>query len=329
MTESTAYWVEEYKLDGLRFDLMGLHDIETMQNVEAAVHNVNPNAILYGEGWTMGATIDGSAQANQGNISQITPTGDAIGAIAVFNDAIRDGLKGSVFDKTSRGYISGASAANVNKVFFGINGGGITGQMWRVTDNMVINYMSAHDNNTLWDKLLLSNPDHTDDQRSRMNDLGAAIVLISKGTPFWQAGEEMLRTKGGDENSYKSSDEVNNIDWSVLQEGTREYTTMTYYQGLIRMRKAYSIFTDPSVQILNCEELGSGILTVTFDDGNGGQALVVINPHDTRLPFVLDGQWNLIADGDTAGDQVLAKESGTVNVDGISIRIYINDTLVK
>lgn len=329
MTESTAYWVEEYKLDGLRFDLMGLHNIETMQNVEAAVHNVNPNAILYGEGWTMGATIDGSAQANQGNISQITPTGDAIGAIAVFNDAIRDGLKGSVFDKTSRGYISGASAANVNKVLFGINGGGITGQMWRVTDNMVINYMSAHDNNTLWDKLLLSNPDHTDDQRSRMNDLGAAIVLISKGTPFWQAGEEMLRTKGGDENSYKSSDEVNNIDWSVLQEGTREYTTMTYYQGLIRMRKAYSIFTDPSVQILNCEELGSGILTVTFDDGNGGQALVVINPHDTRLPFVLDGQWNLIADGDTAGDQVLAKESGTVNVDGISIRIYINDTLVK
>jgi pullulanase len=161
-----------------------------------------------------------------------------------------------------------------------------------------------------------------------MNKLGAAILMIAKGTPFWQAGEEMLRTKDGDENSYKSSDAINNINWSVLETGTREYETMQYYKGLIEMRKAYSIFTDTATVVTE-EELGSGILTVTFDDRNGGQALVVINPHDTRLPFVLDGQWNLIVNADTAGDAVLAQESGTVNVDGISIRIYINDTLVK
>jgi len=330
MVDSTAYWVEEYKLDGLRFDLMGLHDLATMQEVERAVHAVNPNAILYGEGWTMGATIDGSAQANQSNISQIAPSGDAIGAVAVFNDVIRDGLKGSVFEKTAQGYISGAAnAATTADVIFSIRGGQGVGQGWTVTDAMVVNYMSAHDNNTLWDKLLLSNPNHTDDQRNRMNNLGAAIIMISKGTPFWQAGEEMLRTKGGDENSYKSSDAVNNIDWSVLKEGNREYATMRYYRGLIEMRKAYDIFTGSSTQITNAEELGSGILAVTFDDGKGGQALAVINPHNTGLPYTLDGEWNLVADSSAAGSAVLARESGTVTVDAIGIRVYVNDAIVQ
>ena len=329
MVESTAYWVDEYNLDGLRFDLMGLHDLQTMQEVESAVHKINPNAILYGEGWTMGATIDGSAQANQSNISQITPTGKAIGAVAVFNDAIRDGLKGSVFEKTGRGYINGASAASVRNVIFGIKGGKGMGQTWNVEDAMVINYMSAHDNNTLWDKLLLSNPEASDDQRNRMNNLGAAIIMISKGTPFWQAGEEMLRTKDGDENSYKSSDAINNIDWSVLHEGTREYATMLYYKGLIEMRKTYSIFTDPKTEITNIEELGSGLLVVQYSDGKGGEALVIINPHNTGLPYTLEGQWNLVATGDAAGAEVLATETGSVTVDKISVRVYVNDKLAK
>ena len=329
MVESCAYWVEEYKLDGLRFDLMGLHDVATMQKVEAAVHGINPNAIIYGEGWTMGATIDGSAQANQSNISQIHPTGKGIGAVAVFNDAIRDGLKGSVFEKTGRGYINGAASASVNKVIFGIKGGEGIGQGWSVDNAMVINYMSAHDNNTLWDKLLLSNPEHSKDQRNRMNNLGAAILMISKGTPFWQAGEEMLRTKGGDENSYKSSDAVNNIDWSVLREGTREFATMQYYKGLIEMRKAYSIFTDPKAQVLSAEELGSGILAVTFDNGKGGQALALINPHNTGLPYSLEGQWNLVATASEAGAAVLAQETGSITVDAMGVRIYVNDKLTK
>jgi len=329
MVESTSYWVEEYKLDGLRFDLMGLHDVETMQEVESAVHGINPNAIIYGEGWTMGATIDGSAQANQTNIGQIVPTGNAIGAIAVFNDAIRDGLKGSVFDKTARGYISGQAAGTANKVIFGIKGGQGLGQGWSVPNAMVINYMSAHDNNTLWDKLLLSNPDNSDDQRNSMNKFGAAIIMISKGTPFWQAGEEMLRTKGGDENSYKSSDEVNNINWSVLCDGTREYETMLYYKGLIEMRKTFDIFTSPSAQVVSAEELGSGILVVKFDDGKGGQALVLINPHNTALPCSIEGEWNLVADGTRAGSEVLSRDSDSVTVDAISLRVYVNDALAR
>ena len=325
MVDSTAYWTREYHLDGLRFDLMGLHDVQTMQEVEAAVHAINPNAIIYGEGWTMGATIDGSAQANQGNISQIKPTGNGIGAVAVFNDVIRDGLKGSVFEATGRGFINGsANAATVADILFTANGGNGVGQGWSVNDSMVINYMSAHDNNTLWDKLLLSNPEASDDTRNRMNNLGAAINLSLKGTPFWQAGEEMLRTKDGDENSYKSSDAINNIDWSVLKEGSREYATMLYYKGLIEMRKAYDIFTDPNTQLIGGEQLGSGIVAITYQNGNS-KALILINPNNTALPYTLDGTWNLVATATQAGSAVIAQESGSVTVDAIGVRIYVQN----
>ncbi len=326
MAESTSYWASEYKLDGFRFDLMGLHDLKTMQMVESAIHTVNPHAIIYGEGWKMGATIDGSDQANQSNISKITPTENAIGGIAVFNDVIRDGLKGSVFNKTAQGYISGAAKSTKSKILFGIRGGQGIGQGWAVEDHLVINYMSAHDNHTLWDKLLLSNPNASDDERNRMNNLGAAILMISKGTPFWQAGEEMLRTKGGDENSYKSSDEVNNLDWSVLHEDSREYQTMLYYKGLVEMRKAYDIFSGDSA--VSHTDLGNGALAVIYKDSMGGMALAIMNPNDTALSYTLDGEWNLVADTERAGSAVLARESGEVSVSPIGIRIYVNDALL-
>jgi pullulanase len=329
MVESTSYWMDEYNLDGFRFDLMGLHDLATMQEVESAVHTINPNALIYGEGWNMGSTIDGSAQANQGQISNIKPTGNAIGAIAVFNDVMRDGLKGSVFEKTAKGYINGApNSANLAKIIFSMKGGVGVGHGWSVENSMVVNYMSAHDNNTLWDKLLLSNPNASDAERAAMNRLGAAIILASKGMPFWQAGEEMLRTKGGDENSYMSSDEVNNIDWSVLKEGSAEYEMMLYYKGLIEMRKTFGIFSDNAANI-QYTQLGSGVVAVTFDDGNGGKALFVMNPNKTALPYALDGEWNLVADATAAGGSVIARESGSVTVGAYGVRVYVCDALVK
>ena len=329
MVDSTSYWVEEYNLDGLRFDLMGLHDLETMQKIESAVHTINPHAVIYGEGWTMGWTIDGSLQANQGNISKIVPTGDAIGGIAVFNDVMRDATKGSVFEKTGKGYINGAANSNnLSKIIFSIRGGSGVGQGWAVKDAMIVNYMSAHDNNTLWDKLLLSNATASDETRNKMNNLGAAILMIAKGTPFWQAGEEMLRTKDGDENSYNSSDEINNIDWSVLKEDSREYQTMLYYKGLIEMRKTYGIFTDLNA-IVEYEELGTGMALIRFDNGKGGKAVVILNPHSQALPYQLDGEWNLVANGESAGAEVISRDSGRVTVSGISVRVYVNDELLK
>ena len=328
MTESTAYWVDEYNLDGLRFDLMGLHDLETMQNVESAVHTINPNAIIYGEGWTMGNTIDGSAQANQTQISKIKPTGDAIGGIAVFNDVIRDGLKGSVFTTTAPGYINGNTNL-LDKVIFGIKGGQGSGMGWEVKNSMVINYMSAHDNNTLWDKLILSSPNASEGERYKMNNLGAAILMISKGTPFWQAGEEMLRSKptgdgGYDHNSYKSSDAVNNIDWSVLDGKSLQYKAMMYYKGLIEMRKGLGIFTSTQTAVY-VSELGGGAVAITLDDHMGGKAFIVINPQSTPINYALTGAWNLVADSGEAGAQCIRTESGTITVDSIGIKVYVND----
>ncbi len=322
MVDSVKYWATEYNLDGFRYDLMGLHDLETMKKVESAVHSVNSEAIIYGEGWTMGATIDSSPQANQSNISQIKPTGDAIGSVAVFNDAIRDGLKGSVFDKLSQGYISGAASANAAKIKFGISGGMIAGNGWRVENAMVINYMSAHDNHTLWDKLALSNAGNLEEERIDMNRLGAAILMISKGTPFMQAGEEMLRTKDGDENSYKSSDAINNINWDALTPDSNAYAMMQYYKGLIEMRKTYGIFRD-TTSTVTFEDLGSGQLAVKFENDKGETALVLINPTTGPMSYTLQGEWKLVADKTQAGGEVISTAQGQLTLPGRSIFVYV------
>ena len=329
MVDSVSYWASEYNLDGFRFDLMGLHDLATMYKVEDAVHKINPNAIIYGEGWTMGNTIDGSAQANQSQIGKIEKVENSAGSVAVFNDAIRDGLKGSVFDALGQGYINGAAVLNVSKIQFGINGGKGSGATWQVPGAAVINYMSAHDNNTLWDKLAMANADSTVEQRLAMNRLGAVILMISKGTPFWQAGEEMLRSKpdgngGFDENSYASSDAVNNIDWSALAPNSDALRMMSYYQGLIAMRKEYAIFRGTEDVTITFTKLDGGALVALFENTQGQKALVVLNPNETALSYQLEGSWNLVADGTMAGIAVLAEESGQITVDACSANVYVN-----
>lgn len=321
MVDSVSYWAEEYNLDGFRFDLMGLHDLYTMQNVESAVHTINPQAVIYGEGWTMGSTITNVPQANQTNISKITPTNNAIGAIAVFNDAIRDGLKGSVFQTTSKGYISGLSTGEViNKVKFGISGGSLQGIGWTVKNAMVVNYMSAHDNHTLWDKLALSNPENTDAEKAKMNRLGATILMISKGMPFIHAGEEMLRTKDGDENSYKSSDAINNIDWEALVPGSEQYTTMLYYKTIIEMRKNHDIFRSTSgAVVVTFETLANGAMAVNFKDNtSSSRAVVIINPTSQALSYNLSGNWY-----DALGQNEEAV-TGATQVEAITVSVFVN-----
>ncbi len=323
MVESASYWMEEYNLDGLRYDLMGLHDLETMKKVEAAVHTIDPKALIYGEGWTMGSTINNSAQANQGNISKVPTTNDAAGSIAVFNDVIRDGLKGSVFNESVGGYINGVAAGNLPGIKFGIQGGSVSGQSWKVNNAMVINYMSAHDNHTLWDKLALTCPDASIEERMAMNRLGAVILMISQGTPFMQAGEEMLRTKDGDYNSYKSSDEINNIKWDNLTPESNEYTMMQYYKGLFEMRKAFDIFTNGTRVAVSFKDLGSGAVMVTFDNHMGGKAVAVINPTKSAVTATLDGEYRLVVNGTTSGSETISTASGEISVSAISACIYI------
>ena len=285
IVDSVSYWASEYHIDGFRFDLMALHDVETMQAVEQAVHAINPKALIYGEGWTGGTTtLMANKQANQANISKITASDGAIGAVAVFNDTIRDGLKGSVFNAKDKGYINGsASNSTANKVVFGIMGGvKSNAATWSVEDNAVINYMACHDNNTLWDKLEISNPDASIEERMLMNRLGASIVMLSKGVPFFLAGEEMLRSKDGDHNSYKSSDEINNIAWDALTPGSNEMQMRDFYRALIAMRRAHPFFTKADVV---CEITDDSCIIVRWYDEERITAVAVINPNSAPMQY--------------------------------------------
>ena len=336
MVDSVTYWIEEYNLDGFRFDLMGLHDLETMRQVEVAVHAVNPNAIIYGEGWTMGQTIDGSEQANQTNIGKITATNGAIGSVAVFNDAMRNGLKGnSGFGEITSGILNGsANADNMNKVLFSVLGGSTSGQSWRVSNSMVINYMSAHDNLALWDQLTLT-MGGTTAAKAKANRLGAAILFVSKGTPFVQAGEEMLRTKPYynkqgelvpgeyDENSYSSCDETNNLKWNKLTSTSEEYKMVQYYTGLVAMRKAYPIFSDVATNIQS-SSLGNAGFALSYKLGDQ-QAIVLINASSSTVNYSMpSGSWKLVATVDKAGTETIATQgAGNVSVPAGGILVYV------
>ncbi len=298
MVDSVTYWASEYHVDGFRFDLMGLHDIQTMQEIEKAVHAINPNAILYGEGWTGGTTtMRQDQQATQANIRYVKASEGAAGGVAVFNDAIRDGLKGSVFSEKDKGYISGdPSKGRAKNVAFGIEGGKGSTQSWKVNDAMVINYMSSHDNRTLWDKLTSSNSNATDEEKAVMNRLGAAIVMISKGTPFMLAGEELLRSKGGNGNSYNASDAVNNLDWDALAPGSLVWEMRDWYRTLIALRKNASFLKDADV---DCEVLDDASIIATYTEYGAVVAIAVINPHDEEIGYTLpEGNWGVLIHGD-------------------------------
>ena len=303
MVDSVTYWQTEYHIDGFRFDLMGLHDVDTMQAIEKAVHKLNPQAILYGEGWTGGTTpLNENKRAVQANISKVKASEGAIGGVAVFNDAIRDGLKGSVFDAKAKGWISGnVTKDGANRVLFGVTGGNHTGASWKVDDALMINYMSSHDNRTLWDILKNADPNATVTERLAMNRLGASLVLMSRGTPFFLAGEEMLRTKGGNENSYNASDAVNNIDWAALAPDTDAYAMMLYYRDLIALRKANPWLYNSTV---TGEVLEGNAVAASYTEDGKLVGYLVANPDDKPMTATLPaGDWTALwgAEGDCTG----------------------------
>ena len=325
MVDSVSYWAKEYHLDGFRFDLMGLHDVQTMQEIEKAVHAINPNAIIYGEAWDMAGSTTSVPMMTQANAKKVTASEGAAGAIAVFNDTTRDGLKGSVWDAIPHGYINGNYSSTSGAVKFGIAGAAIGGASWTVPNANVINYMSCHDNMTLWDILLASCPNSSVENLMARNRLGIGVLMISQGVPFWQAGEEILRTKNGNHNSYNASDAINNIDWEVLTADSNEYAMMRYYQGLIEMRKAYDIFrSDGSDVNVSFSMLSGGGLAVRFTANDGREAIVLINPSDYTDSYNLSGEWKLIANGNQAGSSILSTDTGAVTVDAMSILVYVN-----
>ncbi|MBO2517132.1 MAG: type I pullulanase [Clostridiales bacterium] len=312
MIDSVTYWAKEYHIDGFRFDLMALHDIDTMQMIEQALHAINPCCIIYGEGWTGGTSaLNTNKQTTQANISKIKPSEGAIGGISVFNDAIRDGLKGSVFDTKETGYISGSvTRMNAFKVLHGMTGGvKNTYVSWKAADAGVINYMSCHDNLTLFDKLTLSCPGATEADIAAMYRLGAACVFLGRGTPFMLAGEEMMRTKQGDSNSYKSSDEINHIDWESLVPGGAAYEMSAYYQQLIALRKAHPYLTCGDIK---GEVLTNYALAITWSVEGEPVAYAVINPNRAIMNNTLpEGNFTYVYGGE-------GEVSGSVPVPGMT-----------
>ncbi|MDR0913602.1 MAG: type I pullulanase [Oscillospiraceae bacterium] len=236
MIDSVTFWAKEYHIDGFRFDLMGLHDVDTMNQIRAALDKFEngDKILMYGEAWRLDTHPDpDTVLATQGNMSKLS------NRIAAFNDGIRDAIKGSTFDLLGQGFIQGNNERYKLQT-------GIPGQLsnklggWAKDESQTITYNSCHDNNTLYDKLVMSVLGNDGDfkerneQLTQMNKLAGAIILTSRGAPFMLAGEEFCRTKEGDSNSYASSPTVNEINWENINTYSDVYE---YYRGLIKLRK--------------------------------------------------------------------------------------------
>lgn len=243
MLESMRHWVQEYHIDGFRVDLMGIHDIETMNLISADLHRIKPDVLMYGEGWTAGSSpLPESQRAVKANAHQLD-------RIAVFSDDLRDGIKGSVFDHRDPGFVSGRSGAE-QSIRCGVVASLPHPQIdfTRVSNTRVayagqphhtITYAECHDNHVLTDKLDISAPNATDSLRAEMHRLALGILLTSQGIVFLHAGTEFRRSKRGIENSFESPDSINAIDWSNKTTHTEFYH---YVRTLIHLRKSHPAF---------------------------------------------------------------------------------------
>ena len=307
MKNSVVYWAEEYHIDGFRFDLMGLHDVDTMNYIRASLDKLPDGGkiIMYGEAWNLTTNCAfGVDLANQDKLSKLSTR------IGAFNDTIRDGLRGNVFEAKDKGFIQ--SGSNKSKVKSGIEGMATAGT-WGVFPRQCINYASCHDNLSLYDKLVASvYPDDGSFRKRRedlvaMNKLSASIVLTSQGVPFMMAGEEMARSKDGDENSYKSPVEVNQIDWNDIN----KYADLVdYYKGLIDIRKTVDLLRDNTGEVANSisyiDDLDDGVIAYTIKgSGNTKAFAAVFNASDKKttvtLPNNLCLSWVILANDKNAG----------------------------
>lgn len=317
IVDSVNYWADEYHIDGFRFDLVGLIDIQTVNEIIRTVHQKHPNVIFYGEGWSMNTrlTKPGYDLAVQGNSGKMP-------GFSFFSDTIRDLLRGSVFDSSAPGWVSGgyASPEQLEESFMGMPG-------WAAQPYQCVNYVSCHDNNTLFDRLALAAPEASGDVLIRMNNLAAAYSLLSQGVPFMQAGEEMLRTKPAkkvrfDHNSYRSPDRVNSLKWETLD--NPEYQqTVDYYRGLIAFRKAHSC-----LRLQTREEVQRAVHpirypnphTIAFRLESRSEELFILFNADTRdvnapLP---QGRWEIHVIDNAAGTASLGTARDSIRVPAIS-----------
>lgn len=286
MIESLKHWVKWYNIDGFRFDLMAIHDIETMNEIATELRKIKPNIILYGEGWTAGdSPLPESKRALKKHALQM----DGVG---VFSDDIRDAIKGSVFNHKENGFIAGVP--NVEEsIKFGLVGGIQHSQIdyskvnyskapYCNTPLQHVSYNECHDNHTLWDRLTLANPKATEQEKIEMYKVAMGIVMLSQGISFMQAGQEFCRTKFGEENSYNKPDKVNGLQWNNLQQ---HKTMHQWVKQLIALKKSNPAFTlgnaslvQQNVQFVQDK---NNVIAFTTTDGRK-KFLVIINTNKTK-----------------------------------------------
>ena len=343
MIDSLRYWATEYHLDGFRFDLMGIHDCDTMNKIRQELDKISPDILLYGEPWTAEATPCPKPTAVQGNMYLVSEE------VAAFNDKVRDAIKGSCFNASDPGFIQGATGFET-ALKGGIQANSTTmgNAKWSKQPSQTVTYTSAHDNYTLYDKLVKSVKGGSGygnryDDLVAMNKLAGGIILTSQGMSFFQAGEEFARSKYGDENSYKSSTSVNQLKWS----NTVTYSDIvSYYKGLISIRKAYAPFRDPTnvsngtIYFSWGDSCPAKVVAFTMYNKNStgkewNFAAVIHNANTTSQTVKLmtyDGvtlptQWVKVADGNTAGTESLGTVSGnSITVPARSTVVLIDKT---
>ena len=331
MIDSVTYWASEYHIDGFRFDLMGLHDVTTMNSIRTALDNLYADGsgsqiLMYGEAWDMATNCDeGTVLASQKNLKQLS---DRIGA---FDDTIRDAIKGSTGGTDGAFVQEGSRRANLKT--------GIAGQSDTTTGlanvpSQCVTYASCHDNLCLYDKLVGSVYGADGKYRKRyedlvaMNKLSAAIVITSQGIPFSLGGEEFCRSKDGDENSYASSRKENMLDW----ENVDLYSdVIEYYRGLYKIRDAFAAFSDSTAATANSltylSDVPKGVMGYTINNTESGkwsQMCVIFNGSDSAQNVTAKGDWVVLADNKTAGLRNIKNVTNSVKVEAHSAVIMVD-----
>ncbi len=314
--DSLRYWVEEYHIDGFRFDLMALLGIDTMKRIAEELHTIDPGIMVYGEPWAGGSSaLPWEQMLNKGSQRGL--------GVAVFNDRLRNALDGSVFDRYAKGFATGAwGLADIIK-------SSVRGSIddFAAAPTETINYVTSHDNMTLWDKINASNGQDNPADRINMDLLAQAVVLTSQGVPFLQGGEEILRTKHGNDNSYNAGDSINQFDWSLK---ASSHLVCDYYAGMVHLRGAHPAFRMAEAEQVHqhLRFLGSPENTVAFQlvehaNGDPWKAITVIyNPNYQEVECGLpEGDWKIVVRGTQAGEKVLDQASGSVHVPRISTMI--------
>ncbi|MDR1861111.1 MAG: type I pullulanase [Bacteroidales bacterium] len=332
IVNSLLYWAQEYHIDGFRFDLMGILDLNTMRAIRQALTQVRPDMLLYGEGWAADASpMEASRRAVTSNAGQLP-------GFAFFNDVFRDAVKGDNFSAWERGFVSG-KALGEEPVKFGIVAACVHPQLvyyyaratpWATAPSQCVNYVSSHDNLTLFDKLRACNPEASGDDLRRMHRLAGALTLTSQGIPFLHAGIEFCRTKNGVHNSYRSPDCINKLDWTRKA----EYGDVCeYFSRLIALRKQMPAFRmrtadDISRYLHFSQEYMMGVIAYSItnypSETRWHTICLLFNarqePVDIQLPE--SGKWTLIAEDseiNPAGIRVFSGSS--INVARLSMSI--------